>query len=194
MALQPAVRVLGRRSPPFVLALWICIASVDLGALSGRYRRRWIHHWYHTVIVWGHSEVGILLHFCSCLYYPWLKCTRCSWGIWQGWILSLFELSFWWLSLVLWKKCSPSETWSSLSGRKWKSLFASDSLWRCGLYSPWNSPGLNTTVSSLSLLQRILPTQGSNPSIQLDSLPAELHGKPTLCLLHFILIVLSTSG
>ena len=132
MALQPAASVLGRRSPPFVLALWSCIASVDLGALSGRYRCRWIHRWYHTVIVWGHSEVGILLYFCCCLYYPWLKCTRCSWGIWRGWILSLFELSFWWLSLVLWKKCSPSETRNSLSGRKWKSLFASDSLWCCG--------------------------------------------------------------
>ena len=31
-----------------------------------------------------------------------------------------------------------------------------------GLYSPWNSPGQNTGVSSLSLLQGIFPTQGSN--------------------------------
>ena len=29
-------------------------------------------------------------------------------------------------------------------------------------YSPWNSPGQNTGVGSLSLLQRIFPTQGSN--------------------------------
>ena len=34
-----------------------------------------------------------------------------------------------------------------------------------GLYSPWNSPGYNTGVSSLSLLQGIFPTQGSNPSL-----------------------------
>ena len=31
-----------------------------------------------------------------------------------------------------------------------------------GLYSPWNSPGQNTGVDSLSLLQGIFPTQGSN--------------------------------
>ena len=32
-----------------------------------------------------------------------------------------------------------------------------------GLYSPWNSPGQNTGVGSLSLLQRIFPNQGLNP-------------------------------
>ena len=41
----------------------------------------------------------------------------------------------------------------------------SDSLWPCGLYSPWNSPGQNTGVGSLSLLQGIFPTQGSNPGL-----------------------------
>ena len=30
---------------------------------------------------------------------------------------------------------------------------------------PWNSPGQNTGVSSLSLLQGIFPTQGANPSL-----------------------------
>ena len=34
-----------------------------------------------------------------------------------------------------------------------------------GLYSPWNPPGQNTGVSSLSLLQGIFPTQGSNPAL-----------------------------
>ena len=38
----------------------------------------------------------------------------------------------------------------------------SDSLRPYGLYSPWKSPGQNTGVDSLSLLQRILPTQGLN--------------------------------
>ena len=41
----------------------------------------------------------------------------------------------------------------------------SDSLWPHGLYSPWNSPGQNTGVGSLSLLQGIYPTQGSNPGL-----------------------------
>ena len=39
----------------------------------------------------------------------------------------------------------------------------SDSLWPPGLYSPWNFLGQNTRVGSLSLLQGIFPTQGSNP-------------------------------
>ena len=30
---------------------------------------------------------------------------------------------------------------------------------------PWNSPGQNTTVDSLSLLQGFFPTQGSNPGL-----------------------------
>ena len=36
------------------------------------------------------------------------------------------------------------------------------SLWPHGLYSPWNSPGLNTGVDSLSIPQGIFPTPGSN--------------------------------
>ena len=39
----------------------------------------------------------------------------------------------------------------------------SNSLQPHGLYRPWNSPGQNTGVSNHSLLQGILPTQGSNP-------------------------------
>ena len=30
---------------------------------------------------------------------------------------------------------------------------------------PWNSPGQDTGVGSLSLLQGIVPTQGSNPGL-----------------------------
>ena len=40
-----------------------------------------------------------------------------------------------------------------------------NSLWPHGLYSPWNSPGQNTGVCSLSLLQGTFPTQGLNPSL-----------------------------
>ena len=47
--------------------------------------------------------------------------------------------------------------------RKWKSLirvqlFATP-------YSPWNSPGQNTGVGNLSLLQEIFPNQGSNSGL-----------------------------
>ena len=44
-----------------------------------------------------------------------------------------------------------------------------------------NSPGQNTGVSNLSILQGIFPTQGSNPdfsALQADSLPAKPPGKP----------------
>ena len=51
--------------------------------------------------------------------------------------------------------------------------------------SPWNSPGQNTGVGSLSLLREIFPTQESKPGIkprsstwQADSLPAEPQGRP----------------
>ena len=56
----------------------------------------------------------------------------------------------------------------------------SDSLQPRELYSPWNSPGQNTRVSSLSLLQGISPTQGSNPGLPhcTRTQPSELSGKP----------------
>ena len=41
----------------------------------------------------------------------------------------------------------------------------SDSLWPHGLYSPWDSLDQNTGVGSLSLLQGIFPSQGSNPGL-----------------------------
>ena len=40
-----------------------------------------------------------------------------------------------------------------------------DSLQPHELYSPWNSPGQNTEVGSLSLLQGILPIQGLKPGL-----------------------------
>ena len=41
----------------------------------------------------------------------------------------------------------------------------SESLRPHGLHSPWNSPGQNTGGGSLSLLQGIFPTQGSNSGL-----------------------------
>ena len=43
--------------------------------------------------------------------------------------------------------------------------FVSSSLWPCRLHSPRDSPGQNTGVGSLSLLQGIFPTQGLNPGL-----------------------------
>ena len=49
-----------------------------------------------------------------------------------------------------------------------------------GLYSPWNFPGQNTEVSSLSLLQGIFPTRikPRSPTLQAGSSPAEPQRKP----------------
>ena len=63
-------------------------------------------------------------------------------------ILSIFNLIFQWFVF-------DSES----------SLVVSNSLWPHGLNSPWNFLGQNTGVGSLSLLQGIFPTQGSNPGL-----------------------------
>ena len=71
---------------------------------------------------------------------------------------------------LFWRRCE-SDSRSVLS----------DSLRLHELYSPWNSPGQNTGVGSLSLPQGIFPTQGLNlglPSLQADSLPTETQEKP----------------
>ena len=66
-------------------------------------------------------------------------------------------------------------------GSQWErpeseSLSVVSDSWRPhGLHSLWNSPGQNTGVGSLSLLQGIKPR---SPSLQVDSLPAEPQGKP----------------
>ena len=60
----------------------------------------------------------------------------------------------------------------------------SDSLRPHGLYSPWNSPGQNTGVGSLSPSSGDLPNPGikpRSPALQIDSLLAEPQGSPKKC-------------
>ena len=66
---------------------------------------------------------------------------------------------------------------------KWSESLSvvSDSLQPHGLYNPWNSPGQNTGVDSLSFLQGNLPNPGielRSPALLTDSLSAESQGKP----------------
>ena len=69
----------------------------------------------------------------------------------------------WWL-LVTQKEISVCNR--ILNSHKSESrLVVSDYLWTYGLYSPWNSPGQNTGVGSLSLLQGIFPTQELNQGL-----------------------------
>ena len=80
-----------------------------------------------------------------------------------------------------WKEQYVHITWS-----EWVSeshSVVSDSLRPHGLYSPWNSPGQNIGVGSLSLLQQIFPTQGSNPGLlhcRGILLPAKPQGSPRI--------------
>ena len=53
--------------------------------------------------------------------------------------------------------------WATRKAQSESRSVVSNSLQPHGLYSPWNSPGQNTRVGSLSLLQGIFPTQVSNP-------------------------------
>ena len=73
----------------------------------------------------------------------------------------------------------------------------SDSVRPCGLYSArllclWDSPGKNTRVAFLALLQGIFLTQGSNPSVlcllywEVGSLPLVPPGKPNRYTLLYI--------
>ena len=53
----------------------------------------------------------------------------------------------------------------------------SDSLLPHEIYSSWNSPGQNTGVGSLSVLEGDLPYPGIEPTLQVDSLPAKPKGE-----------------
>ena len=57
---------------------------------------------------------------------------------------------------------TASATWEAHESESESHSVLSDSLRLHELYSPWNSPGQTTGVCSLSLLQGIFPTQGSN--------------------------------
>ena len=61
---------------------------------------------------------------------------------------------------IKWKKWGLRMNTSESESRS----VGSNSLQPDGLCSPWHSPGQNTGVGILSLLQATFPTQGSNPS------------------------------
>ena len=65
------------------------------------------------------------------------------------------------------RECLSFKHCASIFEVKWSESrsVVSDSLWPHGLYSPWNSPGQNTGVGSLSILQGIFPSRGLNPHL-----------------------------
>ena len=89
--------------------------------------------------------------------------------------IQVFCLLFNWVVFLIlsWMRCSyifdiNLLTVIALAGifsMKAKVTQSCPTLWPHGLYGPWNSPGHNTGVDSLSLLQGIFPIQGSNPGL-----------------------------
>ena len=77
----------------------------------------------------------------------WRETCREENGLWTDWATEL-------------SKARVGSDWGSDS----RSV-VSDSATPWTIYGPWNSPGQNTGVGSLSFLQGIFPTQGSNPGL-----------------------------
>ena len=77
-------------------------------------------------------------------------------------LLSLLQCQFLHVYTLLPINEMPFSSFPCLRESESRSV-VSDSLRPHGLYSPWDSPGQNTGVGSLPLLQGIFPTQGSNP-------------------------------
>jgi len=58
---------------------------------------------------------------------------------------------------------------------------------------PWNSPGQNTGVGSLSLLQGIFLTQGSNPGLSLKTHVLEPIVSLKLSVMNYFMLVIQKS-
>ena len=85
------------------------------------------------------------------LHHPYISSCETTWG------------EFFFCNTTPLRSMYESEKW------KWKSLnyvWLFETLWTLACQVPlWNSPGQNTGVGSLSFLQGIFPTQGSNPDL-----------------------------
>ena len=108
----------------------------------------------------------IIILFCYIVFVFWelLGCflNPCDYKIWWKYIYdrSFFKSSIYNLPSHFNMKTYVFISYESESESR---SVVSDSLH--GLYRPWNSPGQNTGVGSLSLLQGIFPTQGLNPGL-----------------------------
>ena len=132
-----------------------------------------------TVTQLGNGRAGIWTHAGLGLSTKLLSCRLVKWPEPKGSFTPLVPPSFPTIhpDLGLWNTLSITPTMchgenfsSSQPNMYWvkgseSHSVVSDSLQPHGLYSPWNSPGQNTGVGSLSLLQGIFPSQGSNPGL-----------------------------
>ena len=84
---------------------------------------------------------------------------------WLNWTEHMYLSKAFHFSLLIKSRNSPSSHSSIFISETESRSIVSDSLWPHGLYSPWNSPGQNTGVGSLSFLQGIFAIQGSDPGL-----------------------------
>ena len=89
------------------------------------------------------------------------ECTKHHWIIHFKMVISVCGLSHVWFIETPWTVACQAP----LKHESESCSVVSNSLQPHELYSPRNSPDHNTGVSSLSLLQGIFPTQGSNPDL-----------------------------
>ena len=114
--------------------------SASISFRFSKYPRGWLLE-YRVIVCLVYKKISAVLFFqSSCTIYI-STSSVC---------LCVIQAKRWWFYFLL------------LCERR---SFVSDSLQPHGLYSPWNSPGQNTGVGNLSLLQGIFPTQGSNPGL-----------------------------
>ena len=120
---------------------------------------------------WLNALLVSVAQLCPTLYNP-MDCNlpgSSVHGILQArileWVTIPFSRGSYWPRDQTWVSCIAGRFFTIWATSSEICSVVSDSLWPHGLYSPWNSPGQNTGVGSLSLLQGIFPTQGSNPGL-----------------------------
>ena len=101
--------------------------------------------------------------------WTWVWVNSRSWW-WTGrpgvlWFMGLQRVGHSWATELnwkcLWSHLPLDQAWVFIIERKKSCSVVSDSLLPHGLKNPWNSPGQNTGVGSLPLLQGIFPIQES---------------------------------
>ena len=95
---------------------------------------------------------------------------------------------------VAWKQVIKNKQTNKQTKKQGHSV-VTGSLWPRGLYSLWNSPGQDTGVGSLSLLQGIFVTQGSNSGIpHCRQIPYQLSPKGSPRILEWVVYPFSSGS
>ena len=139
----------------------------------------WVRHW--GVAVWTNCLCSCVLSRVQVFVTPWTVAHHalCSWDSPGKNTAIFFSKGSSWLNDQLSFLAYPSSEGVLfyyqchlkkilMHAKVWESesrSVMSYSLLPHGLYSSWNSPGQNTGLDSLSLLQEIFRTQGSNPGL-----------------------------